>query len=206
MDPTQLYETTIYDRDHERGFSFVTVPARALVFPDPPQIEQLADELGLKVLETPERPYRGLDAVEPWSLPFLIDALIADRTDPAPWLFFFRVRSQRPPSDFAQYLSYQPVVPVESSPLSSKALVQLLAGGGGASGAIGYLTGHPLFMFYSAAGIIVCGVATGVAEALRIGGRTTLLRWMGIDVPPDDEPREAEPAGGVDDEDDDEAY
>ena len=82
------------------------------------------------------------------------------------------------------------MVPIESSPLYGKALSELFAGGG-VTAAVGYLVGHPLLVFEVGGGMIVCGAARGVAEALRIGLRSKLLDLMGVDDP-DREPADDE--------------
>ena len=197
MDPTQLYETTIYNRDDGRAFSFVTVPGRSLAFAEAPPAEALARDLGLEPIAgtaTAAPPVYSVAPLEGWSLPFFIDALMGRWNGPQPffeWRFYSDVPKRRGPSEFAQHLAYARVVPFESSPLEAKSLVELITGGA-ASAAVGYLTGHPLFVLFVAAGIIVCGTARGVADALRIGARTKLLAWMGVDdpeapAPPDDD-------------------
>ncbi len=202
MDPTQLYETTIYDRDGGQAFSFVTVPARSLVPTRTPSfVQELAQELSIRPADAPGR---LLDPLEAWSLPFFLDVSMGLRegTESFGWVSLPVTVATAPPSPFAQYLTYAPVVPFESSPLAAKSLAELIVGGG-ASGAVGYVSGHPFLVLYVAAGIVICrgahGLGRGVAEALQIAARAKLLSWMGVE-----DPREAEPAGGVD-EDEDEA-
>ncbi len=101
---------------------------------------------------------------------------------PYEWRFYFDIPNRRGPSAFAQYLTFARVVPFESSPLEAKSLSELVAGGG-VSAALGYLTGHPLLVFEVSGGIIVCGAARGVADALRIGLRSKLLALMGVEEP-----------------------
>jgi hypothetical protein len=75
-------------------------------------------------------------------------------------------------------------VPFESSPLGAKALYDLVTASGGVGAAVGsYATGEPLLLLAVRAGIIVCGGARGVADALRIGLRAKLLKLMGVDDP-----------------------
>jgi hypothetical protein len=76
------------------------------------------------------------------------------------------------------------LVPFESSPLSAKALSDLAAAGGGIGAAVGaYATGDPLLLLAVPAGIVVCGAAHGLSEALRIGLRAKLLTLIGVDDP-----------------------
>jgi hypothetical protein len=44
------------------------------------------------------------------------------------------------------------------------------------------LVAHPILLLLVPAGIILCGAATGIAQALRIGLCTHLLRLMGIET------------------------
>ncbi len=100
-----------------------------------------------------------------------------------------QLRGNRPggPSPFAQYLAYAPLVPFESSPLAPRALSDLAAAGGGIGAAVGaYATGDSLLLLAVPAGIVVCGAAHGLAEALRIGLRAKLLHLMGVDDPDTD--------------------
>jgi hypothetical protein len=194
VDPTQLYETVIVNRDPaapystERGLRIVTIPARSLAFPETPPVERLADELGFE-------DHRHLDPVEAWSLPFLIDATLGRFPD-FPWTLEVwasgRRRRGEGPSTFAQHIAYEPVIPFESSPLRGASLAQLLtAGGTAAGGAVGYVEGHIVMILVVPAGIIIAGAARGVADALHIGIRAKLLAWMGVPDPAqpgDDDP------------------
>jgi hypothetical protein len=44
MDPVQVYETTIYNRERRgQAFTFVTIPARSLPAGEVPSVERVAD-------------------------------------------------------------------------------------------------------------------------------------------------------------------
>jgi hypothetical protein len=200
----QFYETTIHDRDSARAFSFVVVPARSVRDREVPPADLVAHQLGFR--DAPEaRPRRWppVGRVAPWLLPFAIDlALGRDEEEFYRWGPFFleehlfgprhRRAERAGPSAFAQYLAYAPVVPFESSPLAPKALSDLAAAGGGIGGALGaYVTGDPLLLLTIPAGIVVCGAARGVGQALEIGLRARVLDFMGVedpDAPKDDPP------------------
>jgi hypothetical protein len=195
--PAQTYETTIHDRDSGRAFTFITVPARSLGEGggdvQPP--DMVARRLGLS--QQPDRPSQRrppMRDVSPWALPFAIDiALGREEEDFYRWGPFFleehlfgpRRRHDRiGPSAFAQYLAYAQVVPFESSPLTPKSLSDLAAAGGGIGGALGaYVTGDPLLLLTIPTGIIVCGAARGVSQALEIGLRSKLLDLMHVEDP-----------------------
>lgn len=191
MNPTQFYETTIYNRDARRGFTYVTIPARAVPDVTLLEVESVGDSLGF------ERILR-VEPIEQWSAPFLFDAALGRYPD-FPFAFDFPFifergapppRRGRGPSDFAQYLAYERVVPFETSPLSAQSFASVLGAGGGVGGAVGYYaTGDPLILVAVPAGIIICGAAAGVADALRIGLRARILEMMGVDDPDDVQPR-----------------
>ena len=46
---------------------------------------------------------------------------------------------------------------------------------------VGSAAGRPILLVVVPAGIIICGAATGIAQALQIGLRTHILRLMGIE-------------------------
>jgi hypothetical protein len=46
------------------------------------------------------------------------------------------------------------------------------------------LDAHPILLLLVPVGIILCGAATGIGQALRIGLRAHLLRLMGIEERP----------------------
>jgi hypothetical protein len=202
--PAQTYETTVHDRDSGKAFSFITVPARSLGSGDDevPQTDVLARRLGLN--RDPERASRRqpfVRDVSPWTLPFAIDiALGRDDGDFYRWGPFFLDEhllgprdpaARGGPSAFAQYLAYAQIVPFESSPLTPKSLSDLATAGGSLGGALGaYVTGDPLLLLTIPTGIIVCGAARGVSQALEIGLRAKLLDLMNVEDPnpPSDKP------------------
>lgn len=198
--PAQWYETTIYNREGEQAFTFVTVPARSRSDTEIPGISAVQRQLGLR---DRRRGPRMAGLIEPWALPFAIDIALGrdERSFYEPWGPFFideHLRGNHPggPSPFAQHLAYAPLVPFESSPLSAKALSDLAAAGGGIGAAIGaYATGDPLLLLAVPTGIVVCGAAHGLADALRIGLRAKLLQFMGVDDPAADRNDSEKPPG-----------
>ena len=199
MDLVQVYETTIYNRDDRRAYSFVTVPSRS--FSERMQDVDVADVAGMLDLhdarEPSGRPLR-VQPVEAWSLPFLIDATLGRFVEyPYEFGFYFDPleprRPRRGPSPFAQYVTFAPVIPFESSPLGGKALAELVTAGGGVGGAVGaYMTGDPLLLLVAVGGIILGGAARGVGDALHIGLRSKLLDLMGVEDPDARSPNDGE--------------
>ncbi len=191
MDPVQVYETTIYDREVPgQALTFLTLPARSLRQPEPPPVEDVARELGVLLMDESPRAFRR--NVRPWGLPFLIDGALGRRF---PFRFYFDpdvpFGEKDGPSRFAEYLAFEAIVPWESSPLGSKALATLITSTGAAGAALGYgATGEPIVLLTVPAGIVIVGTALGLgagaATGLAEGVRYRIRRLMGV---PDDEPQ-----------------
>jgi hypothetical protein len=138
MDPVQIYETTIYNRERRgQAFTFVTIPARALPESEVPSVERVADVLSVLFIDDGPRAFRR--NLRPWGLPFLIDGALGRR---ASFSFYFDPATpfgeKQGPSRFAEYLAFEAIVPFESSPLGAKALATLVGATGTAGAALGY--------------------------------------------------------------------
>jgi hypothetical protein len=204
MDAVQFYETTVYNRDVDRAFAFVTVPVRALSLERVPGAEQAArwfdlhnprEASGAAIVVTP---------VEAWNLPFLLDASMRRYVDyPYEFGFYFdpleprRSTRGRGPSMFAQHLVFAPIVPVESSPLRNRSLSEIVSTSAGVSLALGSYaaTEDPLVLIATPLLIIVCGAAEGIGQALHVGLRSLILKAMGAEDPTRPEPTSEEPSG-----------
>lgn len=156
-----MYETRIYNRQQAgEAFGYVTVPARSFPDAEVPHLEVLADTLALR---TPSR--RQVQGVEPWMLPFFIDAALGRNQDFPYWMEFEQPFRRRGPSEFAQYLAFEAVVPFESSPLSPKSLASLAAAGGTlttAATALGVAAeDHPILLVIVPVGIVLGGPILG---------------------------------------------
>ena len=157
------------------------MPERSLAGGEIPPAQMLAEEWF-------ERPTPPMVRPDPWALPFLIDTALGRFPD-FPWVLEVRGPGERRegqlPSDFAQYLAYAPVIPFESSPLANRSLAEILTTSGGtATAAAGYYaTGDLLVVLAVPVGIIVLGAAQGVSEGLRIGLRSKVLAFMGVEDP-----------------------
>lgn len=183
VQPTQLYETVIHNRDTGESFVFVTVPRRSVV-------EMPEDAAGVTLALGVEEA-RRVDPAEPWAVPFLIDALMG-RGPEYPWILEppwiprpGERRQGEAPSPFAQYLTYEPVIPFEQSPLDAVSLTTQLTPWSGASATVGFFMAHPLMIVLVPAGIIigyaVRGAGRGIGEGLQIGLRAKVLKLMGED-------------------------
>lgn len=114
-----------------------------------------------------QRKSEPIDAIDPDSLLGLVD----------------KARGVSSRDDFTRYLVNDAIVPFESSPLETKALIEI-ASSAGATAALGYFASeHPLILLTLPAGIVICGAAIGVGEALQQGLRAKILKLMGIRDP-----------------------
>lgn len=196
--PSQIYETTIYDRESGQWFSLASAPLRSLADRDAVGVAaELAGDDGAHVA-----------TVEPWSLPFLIDALLR-RYPSLGWEWdrwehldrFVLYRNRDGPSAFAQHLAYQRIVPVESSPLTNRSLTELFVAGGGAVTA--YVTHHPALILAGPTGVFLCTVARHLGDGIGVPLRDRLWRALGAsedslrhdDKPPDGDEHEREDDG-----------
>jgi hypothetical protein len=202
MDPTQVYETTIYNRE-QRGeaFTFATVPVRSLRDGELPSVDEVARTLALRPIRGEGPRATRITPVEAWSLPFLVDAALGRYPDyPFELAFYFDPleprRPRRGPSQFAQYLTYEPVIPFESSPLGAKSLAALVTGATTVGAALGYAaTREPIVLLTVPAGLVLGGAAVGAAAGTAIGlaeiVRYRLRKLLGV---PDDESSPDEPS------------
>jgi hypothetical protein len=183
MKSVQFYETTVADPDSQNAFTFLTIPARSLPEGKVPNAKEVARSL-LPVADDDER-ITQIGPVEAWSLPFFVDAALGRRLGPDisfEWNLRVNPPSSRGPSAFAQHVVFDAVVPFESSPLRASSLAQLVGTGGGATAVVSaILTGDPILFIAVPAGIIVCGAAAGVAQALNLGLRAKILERMGYE-------------------------
>jgi hypothetical protein len=145
MKPTQIYETTIFDRESGAGLGFVTVPLRVFPYQDPEgAYERLATALDFQPVEV--RDPRG-------RLPEAIDQMLAYPTEyRAEWIA---------PSEFATYLASDARIPVEQSPMQGRTLADIVGGGGVFYGTV---QGDPLAFVLGLGAIVLFGPAQVVGE------------------------------------------
>lgn len=180
MQITQLFETTVADRDQNYVVRFITLPTRAIEAQD--LLTNRADLLGALGL----RDFRELPSLS--LLPYAIALMLQGNTAVA-----VADRLQRrdfdalPPElvTFAEYASFARVVPFEESPLGLQSVAGIIASGSPL--AIGVLIGitaaagatGPVLFGAVAAGIILCYVTDAVGRGLHYH----ILKVMG--VPPE---------------------
>jgi hypothetical protein len=171
--PAQIYETTVYDRESGQWISLASAPLRSLADRDAAELAtEIAGDDGAHVA-----------TIEPWGLPFLIDAVLRqypslgwewDRWEHLDRFVLYRNRDG--PSAFAQQLAYDRIVPVESSPLTSRSLAELFVGGGAVTA---YVTHHPALILAGPAGVLLCTVARHLGDGIGVPMRDRLWRALG---------------------------
>jgi len=186
MNITQIYETTVFDRESKIAADFIVVPRKA--FRDqgrlPPlepsdtndeieQLNEIARVLGAEVV-------RVLSPSDVRSaMQFCLEQAWEYRhVRSTAWRGISRSRIE----PFAAILADEPVVPFEQSPLSSDSFAAILgkASNAGLATSVGLLmVGHtPLLALVVPAGMIIFGAASGVASGLHEGLRLRVLEWI----------------------------
>ncbi len=180
MEFPQTYETTIVNPGTELAPHFFIIPKRS--WEDEAKFSNVnldnilatMKELGLKPHCTISavRIAHGLTAV------LTIDGVHDDRIDNLNQL----VVENAGVYSFAVKVANRPLIPFERSPLTSEALADILKNSGMTVGAaLGFYAGvgDPLLLFILVpAGIIICGAAKGIADALQEGLRDKILKSL----------------------------
>jgi hypothetical protein len=156
LQPAQVYETTIFDRESGAGLTFVTVPLHALQYPDPSEaLEAIGAALGFEPAEL----IPGEEEVAEKRLADALDEMLAYPTEQrGPWTVLKR-RLGRP--EFATYLASEATIPVEQSAVGGKTLTEILSSGGVA---YGIAQGKPLTILMGLGTIILVGPAQVIGE------------------------------------------
>ena len=83
---------------------------------------------------------------------------------------------------FAEQVSFDRVIPIEESPLSQESLAKLAttASGVGIGAFVGFVAfgSSPLLLITVPAGMIICGAAYAVGQALQEGFKERILSWI----------------------------
>jgi hypothetical protein len=140
VNPAQVYETTILDRDTGAAARFIVVPSRSIPGEWNPRDGQTRLDVTVAGLQPMAVPH-VLGAT------FLSDSAAdevltqAAKVVPIDWIQAGRRRLPRELVPFIEYLSFAEVIPFEASPLDAKALATVVTGGSGAAvgGYVGFL-------------------------------------------------------------------
>jgi hypothetical protein len=181
MKMLQMYETTIMSDDSEHAMHVVVVPKRSQPQGGDVRADRVLEELDLTKLAPTDASSlaRHLALVLSPKVPAreLPQALGAATQGGAPSF-------QPTPEDvrFAELMSFERVIPFEESLLSPESLAKLAttATGAGLGAYVGFVAfgSGPLLLIAVPAGMVICGAARGVAQALEEGLRERLLRWL----------------------------
>lgn len=186
MHPVHLFEATIADK--ETGLSAHFISVRRAYLPELASAEIHSQEisdflikrLGLHpIIEiSPEKVRTAVSALLSYS-PQLSGRIADTSSRDERHAIFSRLfenpeilQISRSDADFAEYLTFAPVVPIERSPLEGLSLDQIVQTGGTGVGAyIGIVVAGatPLLFITVPAGMIICGAAAGVGMGLFKG-------------------------------------
>jgi hypothetical protein len=174
--PTPAYLAAAWQTDESMPWGRASNVALDLGFPETRDLRS-ADLLIPAILATrPDRAptFAGRLHEEERAEYTRAEHLLQDAPD---WARFVRLYDERLYL-FAVRLAYEPLVPVEESPLSATSLAKL-AGSTGASAAL-CLAGEkdPLLLVATPIAIVVLGAATGVAAGLHEALRRNVIRWL----------------------------
>jgi hypothetical protein len=141
-----------------------------------PDIVDVQRRLGLRDRPRP----RMAGVIEPWALPFAIDIALG-REEGSSMSRGARSSLRTTSAVTGRAARHRS----RNTSRTRRGPVRVLAAaGGGIGAAVGaYATRDPLLLLAVPAGIVVCGAAHGLSEALRIGLRAKLLTLMGVDDP-----------------------
>ncbi len=187
---SQWYETTLVAQGTALAASFLAVPFRALAAQKQPlSASTVALWLELEQIQ-------GVPSI---ALPLVLTAtlLLVEQESFLALLHKRRtVEGWNTPHDllatrefrFAEHLAFAPVVPFAHAPLRLQSLAGLAgtAAGGESRAYVGFTRtdSTPLVFLTVAAGIVICGAATGMSRALEQGLRDRILRLIsGAEMP-----------------------
>jgi len=181
MKPLTMYESTILTDNSEHGAHLIVLPSASATILKNLTLDDLLTELGMQKITSV-----SAANLAPSLAVLFSRAVESDKVRNA--LLSAASRQFRPPdtdieyakSDlrFAELVAFEPVVPIEESPLAAGVLVSLVTKASGV--AIGAFAGFvavgpsPLLLVTVPAGMIICGAVKPLADALESGLRDKL--------------------------------
>lgn len=178
MEVKQTYETEV-SLTEDLGIRAITIPARNFNIEDFSTLDQVAERLGIRLLEEVELG---------WIQRAIVTLLLAENQDDLEdWksrrsYLLGKLANGPEVYKFAEYISMTAVFPFENSPLKAESIGSLLtkAGGYGAGAYIGFAVAGttPLLFIAVPAGMIICGAAAGIAQGLEEGLRERISRFI----------------------------
>jgi hypothetical protein len=181
MKMLQMYETTIMSGESQHAMHVVVVPRRSEPTDDNAEPMRILDALDLAKLA----PTNPSDLAKHLALMLSPDVSARDLPQALGTVTQGSDPSYQPtPSDvrFAEFVAFERVIPFEESPLSLESLAKIVttATGAGLGAFVGFVAfgSGPLLFVSVPAGMLICGAARGVAQALEEGLRERLLVWL----------------------------
>lgn len=187
MQMLQIYETTVLSDCSKHALHAVSIPSRSFAGTNlQVPVDQIVGALGLQKLTLwPVAPTNLGPALAVLSSPSVAESEVVAQllttlqpTVPSP------IPPMVTPADtnFGYQAAGDKFVPFEQSPIALDSLSQLLttATGAGIGAYAGFVLAGPtpLLLIAIPAGMILCGAAKGVADALEKGLRERLLRFL----------------------------
>jgi hypothetical protein len=174
MQFAQFYETTLTDEFGEHQLHAITIPGRYIENPALLQDVSVAmQHLGIRESKRISADHISYALIAVFKVNQTDEKLL----DNVPAL---AIHSKT--FEFAVDIAHEPLIPFESSPLSAQELVKIASSAGhGLGAALGFYVAdaHPLLLLICVpAGIILCGAAKGIADALKDGLRDRILRLL----------------------------
>jgi hypothetical protein len=196
MKMIQIYETRMMSHTANHEAHFVLVPARSFFTESgapassTPKHEEILKELDLKKISSllPHHLAEGLALLMSPSIDENVERHLKDlcngtgrTSENADELCSLKVFAKAD-MEFAENLSFECDLPFENSPLTGEVLVRLVtkATGAGVGAFAGFVAfgASPLLLVTVPAGMILCGAAKGVADALESGLRERLTNYL----------------------------
>jgi hypothetical protein len=180
-----MYENTIMTDNTEHAAHLIVLPSESAASLKNVKIDELMTELGMQKIASvsPTNLPRGLAVLFSAAVPsdkresILLSTASAQFGAPGTDVEYAKSDLQ-----FAEIVAFEPIVPIEESPLQAQVLATLVAKGSGVT--IGAFAGFvavgasPLLLVTVPAGMIICGAVKPVAEALECGLRDRLRDFL----------------------------
>jgi hypothetical protein len=172
MDLVRLHEVTVADRDGGLTAGIVVAPhrhAEGVLWDGSRALKELIGREEFAWVPYPEL------------LPSALGMVVLGEED-------FRKDARSPSGDFVSALAFGEMVPIEESPLRPTSLASVVSIATATSGtaAVAHVSGEPLLLVLTPVMVIVMGAATGISQALNVGLRYKLLRYMGVPTDTDE--------------------
>lgn len=181
MKMLQMYETTIMSDDSPHAMHVVVVPGRSEPMGDSAQPDRLLKALGLTKLAPADASNLAMQLALVLT-PGLPAHDVPQALGAAMQGYFPSLPLSPDDVRFAEIAASERLIPFEQSPLSLESLGRLVttAGGAGVGAYVGFVAfgSGPMLLITVPAGMMICGAARGVAQALEEGLKDRLLTWI----------------------------